>query len=355
MSSRRRSTIHDLAALRLHRDARDARGNWFAHDAGGIGTVKKRRAGPVHDADRAQEGEVFDLTGVDHGGDASVSSKGKGRAEDSEEPELRRNPRAEKRRKFDEDFSFLTSAAGPSSGLVPHKRIDLHESESRDVFAEGSFPNPSSDLLKCLHYFASSYYSATGQLVDAAREARHERKLRRLERRRRQRIDAGIQSLRSDEEEHDSSTEEEDEQVQHEDDEEDNDDKEGTRARKIGRRRRSKESLYLRDMYKSFDGSALMAIGTHSTPTITEYTRRMGGRNGSSGMCRGNVDPESHSEGRKKKDGEESEPEAESSDSGGSDDNEPEARSSRRVTRGIVQQMSNLPYEDDDDDEDYIP
>ena len=35
------------------------------------------------------------------------------------------------------------------------------------------------DLLKCLHYFASTYYTAMGQLYDVGREFRKERKMRR--------------------------------------------------------------------------------------------------------------------------------------------------------------------------------
>ncbi|KAJ7066755.1 hypothetical protein C8F01DRAFT_1366201 [Mycena amicta] len=87
------------------------------------------------------------------------------------------------------------------------------------------FPAPSSDLLKCVHHFASNYYAERGQLFNDSRIYRKAQKQRRLAKKAR---------LETQAEEEDESEENSPEKV------------------KTTRRR---------DMYKTMDGSALLAVG----------------------------------------------------------------------------------------------
>ncbi len=111
MPPRRRTTIYDFSSLRVHTDgtrveqtnrnrrpvshkntSRDSRGNWTARDAAGQWQVKRRRR-------NSSSSEPDD-------------GKGKQKALESSEEEhatvkKRETKRAEKRRKFVEDFSFL--------------------------------------------------------------------------------------------------------------------------------------------------------------------------------------------------------------------------------------------------------
>ena len=163
MNPRRQSTVHDLAALRLHRDGsrilnsdtnlssrrakyatRDARGNWIAQDAGGLGTVKLRRSASQPDVDQdavsehAADEEVFDDSQSRPSRD-----KGKGRADDRElEEELDAlNPRARKRRRFDEDMGYLDSR--PSLPTTPRSDGEPLPSLDQETHP-GCMPTPSS-------------------------------------------------------------------------------------------------------------------------------------------------------------------------------------------------------------------
>lgn len=131
-TSQRWSTVHDLATLRLHRDgtrvknsdsnllsrrvkysARDARGNWFARDAGGLGTVKRRRT--ITREDNNQEEEEFDLNAVsDSANEVNADKKDEtGKADGTSTPphKLRR-----RQLRFSEDMDFLSSAPSPNIG-----------------------------------------------------------------------------------------------------------------------------------------------------------------------------------------------------------------------------------------------
>ncbi|KAL6307048.1 hypothetical protein BKA93DRAFT_747802 [Sparassis latifolia] len=279
--SRRLSTIHDLAALRLHPDctrvvnetvpnlslrqarytAYDVRGNWFARDAGGRIGVRKTRTrgkgkGKAREGEEDEDGEVFDLTGVNGEGDSLVD-EGKTDEED---------PRARKRRRFAEDLSFLDSPRSSSvAGSLPPSVPEVVLGESHDVppthaaLSSFSFSTPSSDLLKCIHHFASTYYTAAGQLYDASREARREKRRRRLAR-------AAAGNLAD---EHDHSDAEEDDEQENENSDSGNEDgdEEGSDTEQepddsAHMRWRTHKLLTARkDMYKIFDGSALMVLG----------------------------------------------------------------------------------------------
>lgn len=120
MAGRRLNTVWDLSSLRLHPDGsrveqssrnsrprtsrtsvQDSRGNWFARDAGGLGVIRRYRKA----RQELEDGECINL---DDGGSEPSGSKGKAKR--------KRDGRAEKRRKFVHDFSFL---ANPSPGKQP--------------------------------------------------------------------------------------------------------------------------------------------------------------------------------------------------------------------------------------------
>ncbi|KAI0638633.1 hypothetical protein C8Q77DRAFT_1070779 [Trametes polyzona] len=292
MNTRRRSTVHDLAALRLHRDGtrvlnsdtnrssrrakyavHDSRGNWIARDAGGLANVKQRRSrSRLDDEDEAPVPEE-DEGLLEDPQSSPRKSKGKGRARegnDSEE-ELALRPKARKRRRFDEDLSYLTSASG--TALVPPADIGNQEHRSEE-HAPGTLPVPSSDLLKCLHYFASTYYTAMGQLYDGSREFRKQKKARRLEKASRaseavERSREKSEGAGSHEAPHNSSEDELD-PSDHEDEGPADDHpapQEGSSSapQAAGKARKRKGPRRVRplekDMYKVFDGSALVALG----------------------------------------------------------------------------------------------
>lgn len=104
--------------------------------------------------------------------------------------------------------------------------------------------------MKCIHHFASAYYSSQGQLFNASAEVWQERKERKA--RRLQRQNEGKES----EEEEDT------------DDEEDGATMRGSAK---GKGKDSKKEIR-RDMYKKFDGTALMAIGTSRFATRPRST-----------------------------------------------------------------------------------
>jgi hypothetical protein len=124
----RRTTIHDLTALRVHPDGtrvlppptsalkprkshravKDVRGNWIAHDAGGIEGIKRSKK-KVTDEDGG-DGEVSE------GEEGSRrKQKGKGKETTSALGSSPKDPRTRKRRKFDHDLGFLE----PSVGTTP--------------------------------------------------------------------------------------------------------------------------------------------------------------------------------------------------------------------------------------------
>ncbi|KAF7370724.1 hypothetical protein MSAN_00705600 [Mycena sanguinolenta] len=158
--------------------------------------------------------EEFDFTGVDLTQTGTTNRKGKGK-----EPEIppAAEGRSTKRRKIAHDLDFLETslphATQPSGSFAP----------------QSAFAVPSSDLLKYIHHFACNYYSDRGQLFNESRtwrKGRRERKLAKL---------AAKAKLNSEEEEGTASEPDAD-----------------LPKTVIPPRR---------DMYKTMDGSALLAIG----------------------------------------------------------------------------------------------
>ncbi|KAH8096601.1 hypothetical protein BXZ70DRAFT_945304 [Cristinia sonorae] len=204
--AKRLTTVHDLTALRVHADGsrvsasgkrkrdrnllQDQRGNIIATDAAGFLGVKRRHTVDGEE-DEEEVGEVFDLTGVDElmrdVEPTAMMDKGKGKAVDAEGSKSRLRPkswRKQKREQFLADLSFLDSQpadsfhASRATSVV--REVDLTNDASVTGLASvKALPSPSSELLKCIHHMASKYYHEMGQLEDVTREARRERRRRR--------------------------------------------------------------------------------------------------------------------------------------------------------------------------------
>lgn len=185
--------------------------------------------------------------------------KGKGRATDedrggaeelvTDEEEDAKDSRAVKKQKFQHDYSFLAASCIedeiiPSSSLGEPSSSTFDPSQSNVPY---SLPVPSSDLLKCVHYFASEYYAAHGQLSDIAKEVRKE-----------------ARTLKKNQLEGPINQPDEEVVILREDDGGNEEQPEETKPKRRGGRKAGKkwaEARLRRDMYKAFDGSALMAIG----------------------------------------------------------------------------------------------
>jgi len=234
-TARRRSTVHDYSTLRLHPDGtrvptssptpsgrsgsrmrntgRDARGNPIALDAAGLGVVPKRTTVREVDPDEGRD---------------NIDSCA---------------PRRSKRRRMDAVVEFLGSSG--SGARRAGGTIDANANDGEEV-ATMTWPVPSSDLLKCVHHFASWYYAARGLLSD---QSVFRREVRRGKTMIAQTADSGTDAaadaddlFAEDEEESESDSRREDRDAE-------------------GGERKGSPSESVLDMYRAFDGSALMAIG----------------------------------------------------------------------------------------------
>ncbi|OJA18094.1 hypothetical protein AZE42_04178 [Rhizopogon vesiculosus] len=299
MSIRRKSTTHDLATLRLHPDGSrvqqssvnrklrkarstvsDIRGNWIARDAGGRADVSKTRTRTATAGAQAQDGdgEIFDIHLSDDLGEEGLTTrtnaKGKQKAtesdaEDSSGGRTGKDSRARKRLGFTQDLSFLapspfrfTRESGLESELSSE---DNSSSESASEAVKITLPDPSPELLKCIHHFASRYYQEKGVLSDRSRDHRGERKARQSKKgeanihyqtttkpalwTRHSSLDGDDDD--DDDDDHDDEWEDEDDDEMEDEDMEDAEEGEGA----------SRQEGHLKDMYKALDGSALVAIG----------------------------------------------------------------------------------------------
>jgi len=215
MTEPRLSTVFDFSNLRLHPDGtrvyqkstnlapriakvavRTSRNNWIARDAGGVSNIRKYKGTKRTLQDLQEDGEEFiDLrTGTEEG----TSPK-----PEEERKTKRFDGRTAKRRKFLENYDYLDKNGSTSSNLAA------------DTGTE-SFPyEPSSDLLKCIHRYASEFYTESGQLLNSSRAYRKQREKAREEKK-----------------------------------------VKGRRTQRL-----TSKSKQYRDMYKVLDGSAIMAIG----------------------------------------------------------------------------------------------
>jgi len=174
-SQKRFTTVHDRAALRVRPDGTrvapresrnvigDLRGNRIANNAGGTGHVKKRKWAVISD----EESEQFETETDEYQSSETQSTSTDplaGEVESEEEvnkpKRQKKDPRMIKRARFHQNFDFVLSG----------------KNGTETVSASSNPLLPSSDLLKCLHYFAAEYYSDKGQLIDASRIAREKKK-----------------------------------------------------------------------------------------------------------------------------------------------------------------------------------
>ncbi|KAJ7115829.1 hypothetical protein C8R44DRAFT_215063 [Mycena epipterygia] len=190
----------------------DHRGIWIGKDA--FSVPKYYTA--VEDVAKQDSDEEFDFTGVDLTQISPVGGKGKER---ERTPETDGHGRNVKRHKAAHDFSFLEAD-------LPHATA---------ASSASAFAVPSSDLLKCIHHFACNYYSDRGQLFNASRTYRKARKQRRLAKLARK---AKLQD--------EENSDEEEDPVEEAD---------------SGQQKSRQTEERKRDMYKTMDGSALLAIG----------------------------------------------------------------------------------------------
>jgi len=263
MGKRRRITAHDRVTLQLHPNgtrvqqpgshddrsqrvkafsADDFRGNRIAEDAAGHGRIKQTRRRSKAEGG----GEHLDL---DASMDAGESYKDDTLVADADDEDRDLDPRTVKRRKFLEDLSFLSS---PSSSSSEDGRDFLDElispgSHSRRL----PLSEPSPELLKCIHHLASSYYAEQGLLSEPiARESGKHKKVHgeHLVK------NASLGLATRDSLYHlDDTTDEETETEVEENSEQEDDGNEDPEAE-------ISDMAERQNMYKAFDGSALLAI-----------------------------------------------------------------------------------------------
>ncbi|KAG2138084.1 uncharacterized protein EDB93DRAFT_1166012 [Suillus bovinus] len=205
----------------------DTRGNWIARDAGG-------KAG------HKEDGELINIRFLMSRGQGK---EGKERAIEGNEEDDRtgRNWRARKRR--NNSSSSLSSSS---------------DSDSASGEIKIQFPDPSPELLKCIHHFASRYYQEKGVLSDLSRGYRDERKTQRSkssasnihdQTTRKPALWTRDSSLDADD---DDQWEDEKDELEDEGDEWEDEEDDGENA---------SHNEEHKDMYKALDGSALVAIG----------------------------------------------------------------------------------------------
>lgn len=168
-TSKRYSTVHDFASLRLRPDGsritrkqaegksekystytvKDPRGNWVAKDAGGLGRVKTRyavsqeREDEEHDSQGQDEGEENDED-WDNSSSAAKRDKGKTRALEADLKALK-GSRAKRRRLFFEDIGIDgPGSAELSQVTLPSATPNLENAEGAGPSSLHARPTPSS-------------------------------------------------------------------------------------------------------------------------------------------------------------------------------------------------------------------
>ena len=116
------------------------------------------------------------------------------------------------------------------------------------------------ETLKCMHYFACNYYTAMGQLRDSTKGSRRSSKARRKRKLQPGEDGEEVAELINKPKGDESSTEED--SASHSDSEDDGEEGEAADVGYRQQTRRRRERRATPDMYKAFDGSALMAICT---------------------------------------------------------------------------------------------
>ena len=265
-SQRRVTTVHDRAALRVHpngtrvtaRESRyateDLRGNRIAVNAGGTGNVKKRRRAAASDVG-SEPLEEFDIETDEYQPSEKSSStdswagtvEGESEEGGGKRKRRKKDTRRMKQSQFYRNFDFVLGGTD-ETGTVPAFDDPLLPSSVGWVFIPIRFPTNSmgQDLLKCLHRFAAEYYSNKGQLIDATRIVRQKK---------RDKMNSGTGNRPSPRSTVGSTSGEES-------------DNSGvgiaptpSAMLQTPRQKEQQEVGLVKDMYKMFDGSALVALG----------------------------------------------------------------------------------------------
>lgn len=256
-----RPTVHDLSSLSLHPTGarakreetnvvQDARGNLIAKDAAGWGRVVRRR--------REKEGEEEE----EEGKEMMVKGKAKDISPDDYLEMYVNQPkdmRAHKRRRIAHDVDFLQSRENDGNNL------DLPAPSSVSICPLSLFHKTYSlvqDLLKQIHHFASHYYAAHDLLFDSKREYRKARK----EKKDKKKAKPREQGREREEEENtdieeDTDSVDEAESGKEDEGSEDGEEKDKSKPQPKRRAKKGEKKTLRRNMYKVFDGSALMTLG----------------------------------------------------------------------------------------------
>lgn len=279
----------EFRARKLRPPLKTTKNGWIASDTYEFEKVSKRRRIMVDGIDGGNgNGEKDDEDTSD--GETFVAGK-------KVKPEPIRYS-ARLRQHNMQDLSFLASnAAADSSANASGSDANA------DVEKTRCSGDPSSDLLKSIHYYASQFYASSGQLVNSTRKFRLSKaKTKKSKSRRSSTTDEDEEEGGEGNESSQEATEDDDERMTSDDDnssensyqdgDEDEDENEGqsdddewnddddasdadnpktaSRSLPVGKRRRTiqrraeqqiRHFLEKRDMYRAFDGSALFCIG----------------------------------------------------------------------------------------------
>ncbi|KAG2013008.1 hypothetical protein CC2G_009951 [Coprinopsis cinerea AmutBmut pab1-1] len=272
MDPYRKSTLYDLSGLKLQPGAnrvkatpsskirpsqssvrlQDTRGNWTARDAGGPSHVS--RFYPRSGGSKSSEGGTDDNGAVEDG-----------LAEELDQLEPSSGNVAEQQQKQQKEGSGVDDASvedakrkdeGRKEGR-PSKRLRFSEGleylvrEAEEATRAGSpgpsdrLPLPTPELLQSLHVFAAQYYHEKGLLTNLSATARQERK----KRKRKARAEKSGQAYQSGESDHENASTDSSSSSSE------------SETESAIQRRNSRRSERFRDMYRAFDGSALLALG----------------------------------------------------------------------------------------------
>lgn len=120
-----------------------------------------------------------------------------------------------------------------------------------------------------MHYFACNYYTAMGQLRDSTKRSRRSKKARR--KRKLQESEDGGEAAEPPNKASDNDSSTEEESSSSSDSEDDGEEGDGASVGYRPQTRRRRERRTSPDMYKAFDGSALMAICKLIFPGFTLF------------------------------------------------------------------------------------
>ena len=256
-----RPTVHDLSSLSLHPTGarakreetnvvQDARGNLIAKDAAGWSRVVRRR----REKEEEEEEEEKEMM---------VKGKAKDISPDEYLEMYVNQPkgmRAHKRRRIAHDVDFLQSRENDGNNL------DLPAPSSVSICPLSLLHKTYSlvqDLLKQIHHFASHYYAAHDLLFDSKREYRKARKEKKDKKKKAKPREQGREREEEENTDIEEDTDSVDEAESGKEDEgsEDGEEEDKSKPQPKRRGKKGEKKTLRRNMYKVFDGSALMTLG----------------------------------------------------------------------------------------------